>query len=96
MDTSRASGQRRLLLHYFLDGSFVQSWHGKQQLIRYSPLGPDDPWAITYSGQRRANLRFVWYSDRISKITAEPCLHVESRYRGIAACRRAGIYTQLT
>jgi hypothetical protein len=79
-------------LHDFLDGSFVQSWHGKQELLRFSPLGADDPCATTYSGQRRANLRFTWYC-RLSKITNEPCLHLESRHRGIAACRRAGVYT---
>jgi hypothetical protein len=82
-----------LRLHYFLDGSFVQSWHGKQQLIRYHPRGEAHPCATTYSGQRKANLRFAWYSDRLSKITNEPCLHLEARHQGVVACRRAGIYT---
>ena len=82
-----------LALHHFLDGSFLQSWHGKQQLIRYSPLGEDDPCATSYSGQRKANLRFAWYSDRLSEIASEPCLHFESRHKGMAACRRAGVHT---
>lgn len=82
-----------LALHYFLDATFVQCWHGKQQLVRIGDLREHDPCATTYSGQRRANLRFVWYSDRPSKITNQPCLHLEARRQGVVACRRAGIST---
>ena len=87
--------QEALGVHYFLDDTFLQGWHGKQQLIRYSPgpLGADDPCATTYTGQRGANRRFAWYSHQLCKITGEPCLHLESRHQGLDACRRVGIYT---
>ena len=77
------------MLHELLDETFVQSWHGKQQLVRIGDVG----WHTSYSGQARANLRFAWYSHRLSKLANEPCLHREFRHRGMAACRRAGIYT---
>ena len=93
VDTIVSEWKQALELHYFLDGSFVHSWHGKQKLVRYSPLGADDPCATTYSGQPKAGRLFAWYSHRPSKITGEPCLHLEARYRGVAACRRAGVYT---
>ena len=79
-------------LRDFLDASFIQPWHGKQRLIRVSHLGEHDPCATTYTGQRWANLLFAWYP-RLSKVTDKPCLHVEARYRGTRACRRAGVYT---
>jgi hypothetical protein len=92
LDNIVSEWKQALKLHRFLDGSFVHSWHGKQKLVRFSPLGTDHPHATTYSGQAKAGRLFVWYSRR-SKITDEPCLHLEARYRGVAACRRAGVYT---
>ena len=92
VDNIVSEWEQALELHYFLDETFVHSWHGKQRLIRVSPLGADDPHATTYTGQPKAGRLFAWYS-RPSKITDEPCLHLESRHRGVAACRRAGVYT---
>ena len=96
LDAITGEWREALGVHYFLDETFLQSWHGKQQLVRISDdpdLGSDDPCATSYSGQRRANRRFAWYSDLLSKITDEPCLHLEHRYQGLGACRRADIHS---
>ena len=95
LDAITGEWQAARMLHDFLDATFVKSWHGKQQFVRIGnpDLGADDPCATSYSGQRRANSRFAWYSGRSSKITNEPCLHLEHRHQGLGACRRADIHS---
>ena len=95
LDAITGEWQAARMLHEFLDATFVKSWHGKQQFVRIGnpDLGGDDPCATSYSGQRRANSRFAWYSGRSSKITNEPCLHLEHRHQGLGACRRADIHS---
>ena len=39
----------------------------------------------------KARRNICIYDDRLSKVTREPCDHIEFRFRGADACRRAGL-----
>ncbi len=69
------------ILDDFIFRRLVQPWHGKRHVqtsgsVRYFAR---DPWT---------NRNLAIYSDRPSKITGGPCLHIEMRIRNAAACRR--------
>ena len=65
----------------------IKNWHRSQNVVRYKHT--------CYSGPKRAGNVVVIYADRPSKVAAEgtPCVHVEWRVNGRAACRRAGVGT---
>ena len=43
-----------------------------------------------YSDPTTRNI--VIYSDRPSKVTGQPCIHIEFRYKSAAFCRTRGVY----
>jgi hypothetical protein len=77
--------QLRLVKELF-DQHFVQPWHGKRETVLFE--------ATTYTGQRKVGNchHFVWYADQPSKVTGElDCFHIEGRYQGVDAVRKAGV-----
>ena len=71
-------------LHEYLENHLVQGWHGKQR-----------PWSCgttSYnSGKRWVRNTFVIYSNQPSKVTGEPCCHLECRTATAKAVSDAGI-----
>lgn len=62
----------------------AQRWHGKRRMTICE--------GTAYISRDRWTARnLVQYHDKPSKITHEPCLHLELRLKGAEACRRAGI-----
>jgi hypothetical protein len=64
--------------------------HHRAQGIRF--VGEGDHLTL-YSGPRTAPNVIAVYADKPSKITGEPCVHVEWRAKGVPALRRAGIHS---
>jgi len=64
----------------------VQKWHGDRKVTRFkhTTYWSSDGWTAR---------NFALYADRPSKMTGEPCAHLELRIRRAAACRRASIKT---
>lgn len=65
----------------------IQPWHGsrRSRLVRG---------ATSYASHERRTARsFVIYGDRPSKVTKEPCCHIEFRYNGADSCRARGVRT---
>ena len=86
-DLILSSEQEAQAVNQLFDEHFVQPWHGK----RDTKISHD---TITYSGQRKRGSynHFAWYSDRPAKLTGEwPCFHIEGRYQGANAVRKAGV-----
>jgi hypothetical protein len=46
-----------------------------------------------YFRARKSRVNVVYYADQPSKVSGEPCLHVEARIRGRDALTRAGIHS---
>lgn len=62
----------------------VKRWHGKQKIGTYK--------GTRYTSQRRWNVnQIATYSDRPSKVSGVPCLHVEWRSKGRQPVKRSGI-----
>jgi hypothetical protein len=49
--------------------------------------------ASRYTRARRSRVNVVYYADRPSKVSGEPCLHVEARIRGRDALSERGIHS---
>lgn len=75
-------------LHAQVRRALVQHWRGRR---RMNVIGGTDYWAGS-AWERRS---VVVYSDRVSKVTGKPCVHIETRFATAAACRRAGLGTPL-
>ncbi len=62
----------------------VQKWHGKRQTYQYEA---STYWAADASTGRNLS----YYGDRASKVTGTRCGHLELRFNGRKATRRAGL-----
>ena len=81
LDLTVKSQESLEILDDFIFRRLVQPWHGERHVqtsrsVRYFAR---DPWT---------NRNLAIYSDRPSKITGGPCLHIEMRIRNADACRR--------
>lgn len=83
---------RRALFNLF-EEAFVKSHHGRHELVRYhlGEVTHDAHASCIYFGQRRPGLNFVVYEDRESKVAPGRAVHLEARFIGSAAVRRAGV-----
>lgn len=70
----------------FCANNQVQRWHGKRQRSQYQNT-------MYWARDRWTRRNFAVYADKRSKLTDEPCCHIEYRIRGADACRRAGFST---
>jgi hypothetical protein len=64
--------------------------HHRNQKVRF--VGEQIETATLYTGPRIAPHVAVAYADKPSKVTGEPCVHIEWRAKGAAALRRVGIH----
>ncbi|WP_349365818.1 MAG: hypothetical protein ABL311_13925 [Nitratireductor rhodophyticola] len=67
----------------FLEYHLRQKWHGKWQGRTYKNSRYSRP------ASKRRNV--VFYSDRPSKITGDPCAHLEFRFNTLRKCREKGL-----
>jgi hypothetical protein len=64
----------------------IQPRHGKRQSA--------DVMATTaYAASRGARRNYAAYGDKPSKVTGEPCSHIEFRFNGARACQMRGVRT---
>jgi hypothetical protein len=64
----------------------IQPRHGKRQSA--------DVMATTaYAASRGARRNYAVYGDKLSKVTGEPCCHIEFRFTGTRACQMRGVRT---
>ncbi len=74
------SRQQRERLEMFLDDHIVQRWHVGEVIYHKG---------TRYSNWRKwPNSQIVIYSDKPSKVTGQPCVHVEWRSRGSTKVRQ--------
>lgn len=66
----------------FLQKHLRQKWHGKarMKIVGYS----------TYSRPATKARNYSHYSDKPSKVTGQPCAHLELRFRTVRKCREQG------
>ena len=72
------------ILHQWVRDHLVQKWRGKRRV--------NDHLGTTYFARNKWTRRnFAIYSNRSSKITKRPCMHLELRIRQRGGCRVFGI-----
>jgi hypothetical protein len=69
----------------FLNQFLVKRWHRASQGIRFVEG------ETRYTAAQQAATNLVSYADRPSRITGEPCVHIEFRVRGQRRLERLGI-----
>lgn len=69
----------------FLEFHMTQKWHGERETRLEENTG--------YFGQRSTSRNIAVYSDRPSKTSGQPCVHVEFRFCGALSCQRIGVYS---
>jgi len=71
-------------VHHFLDTHQVKPWRGRQTQVRFG--------GTTYSALGAGtSIQLVKYSDRPSKVSGQPCCHIEWRIRTPAGVQGAGV-----
>ncbi len=93
LDFSVPDEADRQRLHDIIEQHLVKSHHGKHKIVRFKSgeVTHGSEADCTYFGQRRCGLSFVVYSDKKSKVTNLPAVHLEARVHGSAAVKRFSI-----
>lgn len=69
----------------FLERHLTQPWRGTRKQCRFE--------GTLYFGSSWSRRNIAIYSDRPSKITGQPCVHIELRYCRSGSCSRIGLDT---
>src|SRR5579862_449721 len=85
VDFFPANVQQTSLATRYLRRGLLLKWRGNGQLSHQYE-------ATTYAKRQPASPRnYALYGDKLSKTGRGPCAHLEFRFRGAAACKRAGV-----
>src|SRR5215472_17525809 len=73
-------------LRPIVDYHLTERWRGAR-------IMPTSTTATSYQAVTNARRNVAKYSDKRSKVTGDPCVHVEVRYKGTDICTRLGVST---
>jgi len=82
LDLITEGPKQAILLNEYCVQHIYHPWHSQHQIVRYLNT--------TYTAERGASRVFAIYSDKPSKVTNQPCCHIELRFSGADSVRRAG------